>query len=91
MKHLLNERIWALFRSNWQHTLTYWIVFFSFGLCVAFLGPTILDLRCQTQSTLQEITLVFFSQQFFLFIGSTIGGFFSKTWVFGRKTAVFAI
>ncbi|KAG1950102.1 major facilitator superfamily domain-containing protein 4A [Pimephales promelas] len=53
--------------------------FLHFGLCVAFLGPTILDLRCQTQSTLQEITLVFFSQQFFLFIGSTIGGFFSKT------------
>ncbi|KAK2874876.1 hypothetical protein Q8A67_022029 [Cirrhinus molitorella] len=81
MKQLLNERICALFRSNWQHTLTYWSVFFSFGLCVAFLGPTILDLRCQTQSTLQEITLVFFSQQFFLFIGSTIGGFFSKTLV----------
>ncbi|KAI7795021.1 major facilitator superfamily domain-containing protein 4A [Triplophysa rosa] len=79
MKHLINERICALFRDNWQHTLTYWSVFFSFGLCVAFLGPTILDLRCQTQSTLQEITLVFFSQQFFLFIGSTIGGFFSKT------------
>lgn len=84
MKQLLNERICALFRSNWQHTLTYWSVFFSFGLCVAFLGPTILDLRCQTQSTLQEITLVFFSQQFCLFIGSTIGGFFSKTWVFWR-------
>ncbi|XP_067287683.1 major facilitator superfamily domain-containing protein 4A [Pseudorasbora parva] len=81
MKHLLNERICALFRCNWQHTFTYWSVFFSFGLCVAFLGPTILDLRCQTQSTLQEITLVFFSQQFFLFIGSTIGGFFSKTLV----------
>ncbi|XP_059393347.1 major facilitator superfamily domain-containing protein 4A-like [Carassius carassius] len=81
MKQLFNERICALFRSNWQHTLTYWSVFFSFGLCVAFLGPTILDLRCQTQSTLQEITLVFFSQQFFLFIGSTIGGFFSKTLV----------
>ncbi|XP_073722197.1 major facilitator superfamily domain-containing protein 4A-like [Misgurnus anguillicaudatus] len=81
MKHLFNERICALFRDNWQHTLTYWSVFFSFGLCLAFLGPTILDLRCQTQSTLQEITLVFFSQQFFLFIGSTIGGFFSKTYV----------
>uniref|UniRef100_A0A8C2I422 Major facilitator superfamily domain containing 4Aa n=1 Tax=Cyprinus carpio TaxID=7962 RepID=A0A8C2I422_CYPCA len=81
MKQLINERICALFRSNWQHTLTYWSVFFSFGLCVAFLGPTILDLRCQTQSTLQEITLVFFSQQFCLFIGSTIGGFFSKTLV----------
>ncbi|XP_051531772.1 major facilitator superfamily domain-containing protein 4A-like [Myxocyprinus asiaticus] len=81
MKPWFNERICALFRSNWQHTLTYWSVFFSFGLCIAFLGPTILDLRCQTQSSLQEITLVFFSQQFFLFIGSTIGGFFSKTLV----------
>ncbi|XP_030634141.1 major facilitator superfamily domain-containing protein 4A [Chanos chanos] len=75
----VDEQIWGLFKRNWQHTLTYWSVFFSFGLCIAFLGPTILDLRCQTQSTLQEITLVFFSQQFFMFIGSTVGGFFSKT------------
>uniref|UniRef100_A0A3B4ZN35 Uncharacterized protein n=1 Tax=Stegastes partitus TaxID=144197 RepID=A0A3B4ZN35_9TELE len=52
--------------NNYDHTLTYWSVFFSFGLCIAFLGPTILDLRCQTQSTLQQITWVFFSQQFFL-------------------------
>ncbi len=29
MKQLINERICALFRSNWQHTLTYWSVFFS--------------------------------------------------------------
>ncbi|XP_076862542.1 major facilitator superfamily domain-containing protein 4A isoform X2 [Brachyhypopomus gauderio] len=76
---VVDERIRALFRSNWQHTLTYWSVFFSFGLCIAFLGPTILDLRCQTRSTLQGITLVFFSQQFCLFVGSTVGGFFSKS------------
>ncbi|XP_063071431.1 major facilitator superfamily domain-containing protein 4A [Engraulis encrasicolus] len=75
----VDPRIWSLFKSNWQHTLTYWSVFFSFGLCVAFLGPTILDLRCQTQSSLQEITWVFFSQQLFLFLGSSVGGFFSKT------------
>ncbi|XP_058860814.1 major facilitator superfamily domain-containing protein 4B-like [Acipenser ruthenus] len=73
---LLEERIITLFKRNLQHTLTYWSVFFSFGLCIAFLGPTILDLRCQTQSTLQEITWVFFSQQFCLLIGSSIGGIF---------------
>ncbi|XP_051271043.1 major facilitator superfamily domain-containing protein 4A-like [Dicentrarchus labrax] len=76
---LLDERIWSLFKRNWPQTLIYWIVFFSFGLCIAFLGPTILDLRCQTQSTLQQITWVFFSQQFFLLVGSSMGGLFKKT------------
>ncbi|KAM4612756.1 major facilitator superfamily domain-containing protein 4A [Polymixia lowei] len=76
---LIDERLWSLFKGRWQHTLTYWSVFFSFGLCVAFLGPTILDLRCQTQSTLQQITWVFFFQQFFLLLGSTLGGLFKKT------------
>lgn len=78
---LLDERILSLFKRHWRQTLTYWSVFFSFGLCIAFLGPTILDLRCQTQSTLQQITWVFFSQQFFLLVGSGLGGRFKKTWV----------
>ncbi|XP_013885088.1 major facilitator superfamily domain-containing protein 4-A, partial [Austrofundulus limnaeus] len=76
---LVDERIWSLFRNRSQQTLTYWSAFFSFGLCLAFLGPTILDLRCQTQSTLQQITWVFFSQQFFLLVGSCLGGLFRKT------------
>ncbi|KAL4622365.1 major facilitator superfamily domain-containing protein 4A isoform X1 [Arapaima gigas] len=76
---IVDERIVGLFRRHWQHTLTYWSVFFSFGLCIAFLGPTILDLRCQTQSSLQSITWVFFSQQFCLLGGSSLGGFFKKT------------
>ncbi|XP_072553550.1 major facilitator superfamily domain-containing protein 4B [Salminus brasiliensis] len=75
----IEERLVLLFKRNCQHTLTYWSVFFSFGLCIAFLGPTILDLKCQTNSTLQEITWVFFSQQFCLLIGSSIGGAFKKT------------
>ncbi|XP_026775969.1 major facilitator superfamily domain-containing protein 4B [Pangasianodon hypophthalmus] len=75
----VKERLITLFKQNWQHTLTYWSVFFSFGLCIAFLGPTILDLKCQTNSTLQEITWVFFSQQVCLLIGSSIGGVFKKT------------
>uniref|UniRef100_A0AAY4BZX1 Uncharacterized protein n=1 Tax=Denticeps clupeoides TaxID=299321 RepID=A0AAY4BZX1_9TELE len=76
---VLDARLLSLFRGHWHQTLTCWSVFFSFGLCIAFLGPTILDLRCQTQSTLQEITWVFFSQQLFLFLGSSVGGVFSKT------------
>ncbi|XP_018523096.1 major facilitator superfamily domain-containing protein 4A [Lates calcarifer] len=79
---LLDERIWSLFKRHWQQTLTYWSVFFSFGLCIAFLGPTILDLRCQTQSTLQQITWVFFSQQLFLLVGSSMGGLCKKTLLF---------
>lgn len=76
---LWDERVWALFRRQWRQTVTYWSVFFSFGLCIAFLGPTILDLRCQTHSTLQQITWVFFSQQFFLLLGSSLGGLFKRT------------
>ncbi|XP_042740117.1 major facilitator superfamily domain-containing protein 4A isoform X2 [Lagopus leucura] len=74
-----DERVSARFRRNLQPTLTYWSVFFSFGLCIAFLGPTLLDLRCQTQSSLSQITWVFFSQQFCLLLGSCLGGVFKRT------------
>ncbi|XP_023847198.1 major facilitator superfamily domain-containing protein 4B isoform X1 [Salvelinus sp. IW2-2015] len=84
----IEERIITLFKRNFHHTCTYWSVFFSFGLCIAFLGPTILDLRCQTQSTLSQITWVFFSQQFCLLIGSSIGGVFKKT-LFSALAALF--
>ncbi|KAF6721241.1 Major facilitator superfamily domain-containing protein 4-B [Oryzias melastigma] len=75
----MDERIVTLFKRNAHHTLTYWSLFFSFGLCIAFLGPTILDLQSQTNSTLSQITWVFFAQQFCLLIGSSIGGVFRKT------------
>ncbi|NWY67912.1 MFD4A protein, partial [Erithacus rubecula] len=74
-----DERVSARFRRNLQPTLTYWSVFFSFGLCIAFLGPTLLDLRCQTRSSLSQITWVFFSQQFCLLLGSCLGGVFKRT------------
>ncbi|XP_075052242.1 major facilitator superfamily domain-containing protein 4A [Mixophyes fleayi] len=74
-----DESLLVLFKRNLQPTLTYWSVFFSFGLCIAFLGPTLLDLRCQTHSSLQDITWVFFSQQFCLLVGSTLGGVLKKS------------
>ncbi|KAM5201938.1 major facilitator superfamily domain-containing protein 4A isoform 2-T2 [Hipposideros larvatus] len=72
-------RLSGLLRRNLQPTLTYWSVFFSFGLCIAFLGPTLLDLRCQTHSSLSQISWVFFSQQLCLLLGSAIGGVFKRT------------
>ncbi|XP_003963554.1 major facilitator superfamily domain-containing protein 4B [Takifugu rubripes] len=84
----VDDRILTLFKRNAHHTLTYWSVFFSFGLCIAFLGPTILDLQCQTNSTLNQITWVFFSQQFCLLIGSSIGGIFKRT-LFSALSALF--
>ncbi|XP_061590736.1 major facilitator superfamily domain-containing protein 4B [Cololabis saira] len=84
----VEERIVTLFKRNAHHTVTYWSVFFSFGLCIAFLGPTILDLQCQTNSTLSQITWVFFAQQFCLLIGSSIGGVFKKT-LFSALAALF--
>ncbi|XP_036922982.1 major facilitator superfamily domain-containing protein 4A isoform X3 [Sturnira hondurensis] len=72
-------RLSGLLRRNLQPTLTYWSVFLSFGLCIAFLGPTLLDLRCQTHSSLSQISWVFFSQQLCLLLGSIIGGVFKRT------------
>ncbi|XP_019608050.1 major facilitator superfamily domain-containing protein 4A isoform X2 [Rhinolophus sinicus] len=72
-------RLSGLLRRNLQPTLTYWSVFFSFGLCIAFLGPTLLDLRCQTHSSLSQISWVFFSQQLCLLLGSVLGGVFKRT------------
>ncbi|XP_034552257.1 major facilitator superfamily domain-containing protein 4B [Notolabrus celidotus] len=84
----VDERIVTLFKRNFHHTLTYWSVFFSFGLCIAFLGPTICDLQSQTHSTIDQITWVFFSQQFCLLIGSSLGGIFKRT-LFSSLSALF--
>eukprot|EP00061_Rhincodon_typus_P014903 g42277.t1 len=69
-----DDRRWGLFKRNLQPTLTLWSAFCSFGLCMAFLGPTLLDLRCQTHSSLQQITWVFFAQNFCVLVGTIIGG-----------------
>ncbi|XP_073904602.1 major facilitator superfamily domain-containing protein 4A isoform X2 [Castor canadensis] len=89
-------RVSGLLRRNLQPTLTYWSVFFSFGLCIAFLGPTLLDLRCQTHSSLPQISWVFFSQQLCLLLGSALGGVFKRTlaqslWALFTSTLVISL
>lgn len=76
---MFEDRRWGLFKRNLQPTLTLWSAFCSFGLCMAFLGPTLLDLRCQTRSSLKQITWVFFAQNFCVLVGTIIGGLFKKT------------
>lgn len=64
----------TLFMDNLQATITYCSVFWSFGMCVALLGPTLLDLGCQTGSSVAEMSWAFLSQSLSTLIGSMLGG-----------------
>ncbi|XP_070557583.1 major facilitator superfamily domain-containing protein 4A-like isoform X2 [Ptychodera flava] len=63
-----------LFQENLQATVTYCSVFWSFGMCVALLGPTLLDLGCLTSSPLETMSWVFFAQALSTLVGSMFGG-----------------
>ncbi len=60
--------------DNKHATVVYCLVFWSFGMCVGFLGPTLWDLGLQTETTLPAMPWVFFSQSLFILIGSMLGG-----------------
>ena len=64
-----------LFRHYWQEAITYWAVFGTFGMCVAFLGPCLLDIGCLISSGLQSTTWAFTSQLFFSLMGATVAGY----------------
>ncbi|XP_078001354.1 major facilitator superfamily domain-containing protein 4A-like isoform X2 [Glandiceps talaboti] len=63
-----------VFQENMQATVTYCSVFLTFGMCVALLGPTLLDLGCQTSSPLETMSWVFFAQALSTLVGSLLGG-----------------
>lgn len=63
-----------LFTQNWLDVFTYCMVFGSFGMGVACLGPTLLDLGCQTGTDLREMSWVFFVQLLMTSIGSIVAG-----------------
>ncbi|KAK6176814.1 hypothetical protein SNE40_015044 [Patella caerulea] len=65
---------WKLFIANWYYVVTYCLVFGSFGVCVGFLGPTVFDLGCQTNSDLRSMNWVFFVQLILTLIGSISAG-----------------
>ena len=56
-------------------------MFWTFGLCVAFLGPTLLDLGCLTSSDLRHISWVFLAQLFCSLVGATVAGYLARKYV----------
>jgi len=73
-----NGSYWKLLVQNWHATVTYCAVFWTFGLCVAFLGPTLLDLGCLTSSDMRHISWVFLAQLFCSLVGATVAGYLAR-------------
>ena len=69
---------WELFVQNRLACLAYCSVFWNFGMCVAFLGPTLLDLGCLTGTTIQTMSWVFFAQLMCSLIGSMFSGYLAQ-------------
>ena len=69
---------WKQLVQHWHATVTYCAVFWTFGLCVAFLGPTLLDLGCLTSSDLRHISWVFLAQLFCSLVGATAAGYLAR-------------
>ena len=67
-----------LCRRHTHEILAYCSVFWSFGMCVAFLGPTLLDLGCVTSTDMKTISWVFFAQLLCSLIGSILAGYMAQ-------------
>jgi hypothetical protein len=61
-----------------QYTVIYCISFWNFGICVALFGPTLLDLACQTSSTLSAMSMLYFMQNFTSLLGCFLSGLIVK-------------
>lgn len=76
-----SERL-ASFRTilvrHWHATITYCAVFWSFGMCVAFLGPTLLDLGCITSSDMRAVSCVFLAQLLCSLLGASAASYLVK-------------
>ena len=70
-----------LFVEHWHAAITYWAMFWSFGMCVAFLGPTLLDLGCLTASDMRTMSSVFFFQLLFMLIGAFLASYIVQKYV----------
>ena len=66
---------WSLFKKHKMSVLVDCLVFGIFGMGVAFLGPTLFDLGCQTKSDLKQMNWVFFVQLLMTMIGSLTAGY----------------
>ncbi|XP_060582130.1 major facilitator superfamily domain-containing protein 4A-like [Ruditapes philippinarum] len=72
---------WKLFKKHKLSVLVDCLVFGIFGMGVAFLGPTLFDLGCQTNSDLKQMNWVFFVQLLMTMIGSISAGYLTGRFV----------
>ena len=72
------KKIINLSKNKLPITIIYCMVFWNFGICVALFGPTLLDLACQTASSLTAISWLYFIQNFTSLIGCLISGLLVK-------------
>ncbi|XP_059491129.1 major facilitator superfamily domain-containing protein 4A-like [Neocloeon triangulifer] len=74
------SRFRTLFEQHRHETVTYCFVFWSFGMCVALLGPTLMDLGCKTSNPdlFSTMSWAFFSQSLFTLLGSASGGMLAQ-------------
>lgn len=79
----MEEKIsfWKLFKKHKLSVLVDCLVFGIFGMGVAFLGPTLFDLGCQTNSDLKQMNWVFFVQLLLTMIGSISAGYLTGRFV----------
>lgn len=66
---------WNLFKKHKMSVVVDCLVFGIFGMGVAFLGPTLFDLGCQTNTDLKKMNWVFFVQLLMTMIGSVSAGY----------------
>ncbi|XP_048741874.2 major facilitator superfamily domain-containing protein 4A-like isoform X1 [Ostrea edulis] len=71
----------SLLRENWVSVMTDCLVFGSFGMGVAILGPTLFDLGCQTSASLRELNWVFFVQLLMTLVGSLSAGCLAQRFI----------
>ena len=72
----------ALLGRHWHATVTYCAVFWAFGMCVAFLGPTLLDLGCMTSSDMKSVSWVFLAQLLCSLLGASAASYLVKRSVY---------
>lgn len=76
---------WILFKQNLSITIAYYLIYFAFGMCVGFLGPTLEDLACYTEEPVKHVSWAFNAQTCSMVVGIILAGLISKWLVFASR------
>lgn len=72
------EFLWTLFKQNAHITISYFLMYFAFGMCVGFMGPTLEDMACFTMEDESKLSWALTAQTCFMVVGIFLCGFLSK-------------